>query len=416
MYTEQYNRLWRRRLDWQTEEEVRLGWITEMQNALNITFHAERGRSDADYNQVIIEFKNVGLFHGSATSVKFVEAMEELSRYIPAKAHEDGIDIKEYIGIAIDGESIAFAYIHSEGGPIVHGPIMPVSPSSVNLVFEACKQASRRAVTAENLIEDFGHGSITGGRLMQALSNSLMLYLDAPENNKVKMLYEEWKALYGQVADLSTFQIDAIIRTIGFTYTNAAPDKLSRILFVIHTFDSILIKLLAAEIVSHRTELTAYSDFAHNALSVNSNELVALLDCDIEHSQLYSRANIHGFVEEPLFSWYIDVCKMNVNQTTSEHLNSNYVIGLHTAQECPMLLTTRFTMLVNIHLLHGRLCGLNNLAITDYQSQLFILEHSVVLAKKLLFQITKSISLSLKKLQEHITCVVCFPPHLYKGS
>lgn len=320
MYTEQYNRLWRKRLDWQTEEEVRLGWITELQNALNITFHAERGRSDADYNQVIIEFKNVGFFHGSATSVKFAEAMEELSRYIPAKAHEDGIDIKEYIGIAIDGESIAFAYIHSESGPIVHGPIMPLSPSSVNLVFEACKQSSRRAVTAENLIEDFGHGSVTGGRLMQALSNSLMLYLDAPENSKVKMLYEEWKALYGQVADLSTFQIDAIIRTIGFTYTNAAPDRLSRILFVIHTFDSILIKLLAAEIVSHRTELTAYSDFAHNALSVNSNELIALLDCDIEHSQLYSRANIHGFVEEPLFSWYIDVCKMNVNQTIANEI------------------------------------------------------------------------------------------------
>lgn len=311
MYTEQYNRLSRRRLDWQTEEEVRLGWITELQNTLEITFHAERGRSDADYNQVIIEFKNVGLFHCSTTSAKFVEAMDELSRYIPAKADEDGINIQNYMGIAIDGESIAFAYIHSEGAPIVHGPIMPLSPSSVKLVFEACKQSSRRAVTAANLIEDFGHGSVAGGRLMQALSNSLMPYLDDPENSKVKMLYEEWKALYGQVADLSHFQVDAIMRTIGFTYPNAAPDRLSRILFVIHTFDSILIKLLAAEIVSHRTELTAYSDFAHNAISADNNDLITLLDCDIEHSQLYARANIHGFVEEPLFSWYIDVCRTN---------------------------------------------------------------------------------------------------------
>lgn len=104
MYSEQYNQLRRRRLDWQTEEEVRLGWLTELQNALGITFHAERGRSDADYNQIIIEFKNVGLFHGSTTSAKFVEAMEELSRYIPAKSQEDGIDIKNYMGIAVDGE------------------------------------------------------------------------------------------------------------------------------------------------------------------------------------------------------------------------------------------------------------------------------------------------------------------------
>ena len=37
-----------------------------------------------------------------------------------------------------------------------------------------------------------------------------------------------------------------------------------------------------------------------------------MLDLDIERSQLYTRANIHGFVEEPLFSWYIDACTSNV--------------------------------------------------------------------------------------------------------
>ena len=82
MYTEQYNQLNRQRVDWQTEEEVRLGWLTILQNTLAITFHAERGRSDADYNQVIIEFKNVGLFHGNQNSAKFQEALEELSRYM----------------------------------------------------------------------------------------------------------------------------------------------------------------------------------------------------------------------------------------------------------------------------------------------------------------------------------------------
>ena len=65
MYRDQFESLNRGRLNWQTEEEVRLGWLTELQNKLAITFHAERGRSDAYYNQVIIEFKNVVLFHHS---------------------------------------------------------------------------------------------------------------------------------------------------------------------------------------------------------------------------------------------------------------------------------------------------------------------------------------------------------------
>lgn len=176
MYRDQFESLNRGRLNWQTEEEVRLGWLTELQNKLAITFHAERGRSDADYNQVIIEFKNVGLFHHSETSPKFLEALEELSRYISAKAQEDNIDIQNYQGIAIDGESIAFVYMSQSGG-VFHGPIMPLSPASVQMVFEACHNSSRRSLTASNLIEDFGHGSITGGRLMQALSNALMSYL-----------------------------------------------------------------------------------------------------------------------------------------------------------------------------------------------------------------------------------------------
>jgi len=320
MYIEQYNQLNRRRHDWRTEEEVRLGWITELQNKLGIFFNAERGRCDADYNQVIIEFKNVGLFHGSDTSPKFREALEELSRYIPAKARAEGFDVNNYLGIAIDGNSIAFAYIPETGVDIVHGPIMPLSPASVKMVFEACLHSSRRALTATNLIEDFGHDSLAGRRLMQALSDALMPYLDSPENNKVKMLYMEWKALYGQVADLSSFQVDAIMRSIGFTCTSTASDKLSRILFVIHTFDSIIIKLLAAEMVSHFSDLTAYSDFAQNAISADGQGLISMLNRDIEHSQLYDRANIHGFVEEPLFSWYIDVCLENYETDIAQEI------------------------------------------------------------------------------------------------
>mgnify|MGYP001527167904 CR=1 FL=1 len=45
MYRDQFESLNRGRLNWQTEEEVRLGWLTELQNKLAITFHAEQGRT-----------------------------------------------------------------------------------------------------------------------------------------------------------------------------------------------------------------------------------------------------------------------------------------------------------------------------------------------------------------------------------
>ena len=309
MYVEIYERLNQERMSWQTEEEVRLGWLYALRDTLHIIFQAERGRSDASYNQVIIEFKNTGLFHGSSTSPKFIEALDELTRYINAKAVSDGLAPQEYVGIAIDGESIAFAYIPTTGGDIAHGPIMPLSVTSVTMVFEMCKQSQRRALTADNLIADFGHGSEHGRSLMQALAEALFVYLESAETNKIKMLYMEWKSLYGQVATLSSAQVENIVQTIGFTYHGNTTDKLSKVLFVIHTFNSLLIKLLAAEIVSQITQLTAYSDFAQNALIATNDRLIDMLDCDIEHSQLYERTHIHGFVEEPLFSWYIDTCR-----------------------------------------------------------------------------------------------------------
>lgn len=111
-----------------------------LQNTLAITFHAERGRSDADYNQVIIEFKNVGLFHGNQNSAKFQEALEELSRYIPAKAGIEGLDVRHYQGIAIDGESIALFTFHLK----MDSPFLAPLCHSLQIV---CKWCSKHAAS-----------------------------------------------------------------------------------------------------------------------------------------------------------------------------------------------------------------------------------------------------------------------------
>ncbi len=320
MYQQIYTRLNTEKTSWQTEEEVRLGWLQAIRDELRISFHAERGRSDADYNQVIIEFKNVGLFHGRDNSPKFLEAMEELERYITAKSEQEHLNRSCYNGIAIDGESISFAHFVEGRNDFVHGPVMPLSLDSVGLVFEACRLSQRRALTANNLIEDFGQSSFAGRNLMQVLANSLLCFYLDRGNNKIKMLFEEWKALYGQVANLSESQIGIINNSIGFTVPITSEDRLSLILFVIHTYNSIIIKLLAAEIVSQITNLTAYSDFSQTAISLDQNDFIEIMDRDIEHSELYSRAHIHGFVEEPLFSWYIDAYRQTDNDSQKGEL------------------------------------------------------------------------------------------------
>ena len=72
-----YANLKKDRPAWVNEEELRKGWLKHIENDLGITFHAERGRNDASYNQVIIEFKGPGFFKGSTKSASFVEAVHD---------------------------------------------------------------------------------------------------------------------------------------------------------------------------------------------------------------------------------------------------------------------------------------------------------------------------------------------------
>lgn len=296
----------KRNRPWENEEEVRLAWVAGLEAAMGIHFDAERSKKDSSYNNVIIEFKAPGLFKGSKTSAKFKEATDKrLLPYIQREAAKSGIPTEDYIGIAIDGDHVCFAQVRDE---VIHSQhLVPFSEYAVALVMEAIKADTRRAITVDNLLADFGHRSTNAQALMQAMGDALAAELAANGNSKIKMLFEEWRTLYGQVADMSVLQADAINGEMGFAWNGQANQAMAGRLFVIHSYNSLLIKLLAAEIISaHGLTATEQPAQAMSALLDNAALLDALKQ-DIEHAGIFAQAGIHGFVEEAIFSWYLDV-------------------------------------------------------------------------------------------------------------
>ena len=293
----------------ENEEELRISWIRALSDSLGIDLQAERDRNDSSYNEVIIEFKSKGLFKGKTTSRAFKEAIySRLKPYIEKKARAEGLSEEDYIGIAIDGEHICFAKMLD--GEIKHDELLPFSPESVTMVANILKGSSRRAVTAKNLVEDFGLASETGHELMQALSDALSINLLDAKDNKIKMLFEECKTLFGQVADLTSTQIRGIKKSIGFSVSSNLPVHLQipSSLFVIHSYNSLIIKLLAAEIVSAHG-MTSRKAFAQNAATYDDQKLMSSLSQEIEKGRLFEAAGINGFVEEAIFGWYLDACQ-----------------------------------------------------------------------------------------------------------
>ncbi|EGR4466707.1 SAM-dependent methyltransferase [Vibrio cholerae] len=298
----------KRNRPWKGEEEVRLAWVSALEAALGLHFDAERARKDCSYNNVIIEFKAPGYFKSSKSSAKFKEAIDErLLPYIKREALKVGIPEEDFIGIAIDGDHICFAQVRNDNIEAQH--LIPFSEYAVGLVMQAIKSETRRAVSIENLLYDFGHGSSNAKSLMQAMANALADELAVIGNTKIKMLFEEWRTLYGQVADMSVLQADAISKEMGFTWLGKPEQAMSGRLFVIHSYNSLLIKLLAAEIVSAHGLSSIQQPAQEMAALLDDSALLDSLEQNIERAGIFAQSGINGFVEEAIFSWYLDVAR-----------------------------------------------------------------------------------------------------------
>lgn len=300
-----YARLEKDAPKWRTEEEVRNSVLQALTSATGVYINAERGREDASYNNVIIEFKAPGLFKGTKLSMKFVEARDErLLKYIKRRAAKEQRPQEEYIGIMFDGDHFCFATVKDD--QITEQHLLPRSEYSFMLVAQALKADLRRPVTSEALLTDFGHSSPIARDLMQALADALADGLTS-NAGKIPMLFQEWRTLYGQVADLSTFQMSELGRHLAFQWKGRRDYTLSASIFVIHTYNSLLVKLLAAEIVSAYHLTNQYQPAQYMATLDDDNDLRRVLQSDIEHSGIFADAGIIGFVEEVIFSWYLDM-------------------------------------------------------------------------------------------------------------
>ncbi len=287
------------------ETEVRDRFCSEVYLHGHVTFRLERDRSDARLNRLIMEFKDFGLFKGRADSAKFREAYSQLTdKYLPEQAARDGISPHEYIGVAIDGRHYAFVFFE-EGGTHRHTALLPLGPNSLYPLLDAIERDVRPAFTTENLVEDFGYGSPIARDLAKQIWDHLGVSLTKlGGSRKVRMLFREWKKLFAQATSLGRVgktRIDDYLLSIGLT----RPLDYTRALFVLHTYNALLFKLIAAEVVT-TIRYKEYSGFASQAAGCGTDALRDLLNSHIEHAELFVSNNIENFIEGTFFSWYLE--------------------------------------------------------------------------------------------------------------
>jgi len=287
------------------ETEVRDRFCNEVYSKYDITFRLERGRSDARLNSVILEFKDKGFFRGKTNTAKFKEAYGQLTKkYIPNQAKADGAKLHEYVGIAIDCNHYAFVFFE-ENGKHRHTALLKLDASGILPLIDALQNDVRRSFTVENFLEDFGSES----KIAKNVINELWCHLDASVKKgstayKTQMLFEEWKKLFSQAASLGKVgrsKIDTYLLSVGL----AKPLDYAKALFTLHTYNALLFKLIAAEVVTN-LRYKVYSGFAAEAAGLPCPALRDILDRRIEHAEVFIANNIENFVEGTFFSWYLE--------------------------------------------------------------------------------------------------------------
>lgn len=269
------------------------------------------GRSDALHGLVIFEYEPPTAFRSKKS---IGHAFDQLFDYIYGEANGTKETLfyfdPKFRGVGFDGEQIFFVqYRGDKNKPKTRlkkdefnliGPY-PFDPQSARTLLTYLRSLSRKLLTAENLAEVFGPESKIAPMAVSA-------FVDALENwgtDRVIVFLNEWKRLFGIVyGEQFGAHGEEEVSALAGLYKVSKETDFQKLLFSVHTYFALLMKFIAAEIITLKeTSLNSSfcSDLAHASKDEFRNQLV-----NIEDGWIYSKRGITNFLEGDFFCWYLD--------------------------------------------------------------------------------------------------------------
>jgi len=307
------------------EEELRIGIekaLDPLLRRLGVTrdpryektvYHSTgTGRADAVHGQVLLEYEAPRAFRSPAA---VEHAFQQLVQYISGEAQAGKptlfIEDPKFVGVGFDGEQVFFVHYR---GPKAKAKVK-LDPKDFVLVgpyaFEQAtartlltymRALSRRLLTAEELARVFGPQGNVADDVVRSLADALLHWDQAP---RVRAFFGEWRRLFGIVygEEFGTHHTGDS-RALFNGYPAPLGADVHVLLFSIHTYFALLMKLIAAELVSI-SETSFMSSFSHDLANCEPHELKGRLDA-VESGGIYAKRGVTNFLEGDFFRWYLD--------------------------------------------------------------------------------------------------------------
>jgi hypothetical protein len=190
-------------------------------------------RADALYGHVIIEYEPPGTIKSPARKNK---AINQVKGYIKQAA---GDELHKFFGIVLDGQQIIFVRFVQSKSCWDISKSFNIDIRSMGRLIAAISALKRKPLDAEFMIQDFGPNGPIASQFIKTL------YYIPFNNPKSQILFEDWKRIFQQISSYKPKKIKGLEKNYGIK----SKIDYQKLLFCIHTYYSVVMKLIAAEVV-----------------------------------------------------------------------------------------------------------------------------------------------------------------------
>src|SRR5712692_321895 len=281
------------------KEFARIAKINPLEGHHNVTIAT--GRPDSVYGSVIVEYKDPGTLSPNKDAAPNKAVIEQLKKRFYDMRREEHRQWNSMFGVGTDGKY--FIFLRFRDDKWTDQEPLPVNRYSTERFLWALYNLGQKGkpYQPEYLHGDFGSESPVAQEGVRALYEEIL----ATENPKAQVFFSQWKILFGEVCGYDVENLSDKLKKLAEFYGVKGKPHPGQLLFALHTYYALLIKLLAAEIVSFFNPwMTRQVEKLQNATT--SAKLRRELE-QLERGGIFHEMGITNFLEGDLFSWYLSV-------------------------------------------------------------------------------------------------------------
>jgi len=261
------------------------------------------GRPDSVYGSVIVEYKEPGTLSPNKEAAPNKAVVDQLKKRFYDMNREEHRNWRSMFGVGTDG--IYFIFLRFRLDRWTGEEPVPVDRDSTRRFLWALYNLGQKG---KPYLPEYLHGDF-GSESELARSAVLTLYeaIGATKEPKAEVFFNQWKILFGEVCGYDVENISERFNKLAEGYVVRGRIRPAHLLFAVHTYYALLVKLISLEIVYFYQLRNMPRHFERLLEAANASKLLKGLE-EIElRGGIFHQLGVTNFLEGDLFSWYLAV-------------------------------------------------------------------------------------------------------------